>query len=385
MRVRGMVGGLGICLDLMLLLKKASRQILYLTVFMAISALVSACAGPHGPSVPTEGSSYAAIGASDAVGIGASVPCGTTRSMNPACPGGTGYVPKIAALLSGGDTSVVLTDLGISSAVIGPDIKNFGNLYGSTFDDKCQARTGADIIPADFLTNEIPNLPVGVAYVTIFAGINDVIALTNALGCGAGGRTTAAQQAFIAAEANAFANDYAMVIIAVKKASPHARIVVANLPNIAGLPVGLNEPAATQRALQALSVSFDASIDGLTALNIPVVDLLCRTQTYTSANFSPDGLHLNDSGYADLAALMEPLLLSGAVTSLSTNCSQASLADAYEKPSAYMGSNLNSRYQASLLNAYEDRSGLLFETRRDCTFPTALPRITFSRHSVSNA
>lgn len=298
---------------------------------MAMSAIGSACAGPHGPSFPTV-ASYAAIGASDAVGIGASVPCGTTTPTNPACPGGTGYVPKIATLLAGDGASVVLTDLGISSAVIGPDIKNLGNLYGTTFGDKCQARTGADIIPADFLTNEIPNLPAGVSYVTIFAGSNDVIALTNALGCGAGGTTTAAQQAFITAQASAFANDYATLLSAVKRASPHARIVVANLPNLAGVPVGLLEPTATERALQALSVSFDAIIDGFTARKIPVVDLLCTTQAYAPANFSTDGLHPNDAGYAELAALMEPLLLSGAAASLSTNCPQASLAGADTKP-----------------------------------------------------
>jgi lysophospholipase L1-like esterase len=297
-----------------------------------MSVIVSACAGHHAQSVPPVSASYAAIGASDAVGIGASVPCGTTTPTNPACPGGTGYVPKIAALLAGGGISVLLTDLGISSAVIGPNIKNLGNLYGTVSGDLCQARTGSDVIPADFLTNEIPNLPSNGAYVTIFAGANDVVALTNALGCGAGGTTTSTQLAFITAEATAFANDYAALLAAVKKASPNAHIVVANLPNLAGIPVGLAQSTTVQQALQTFSVSFDTVIDGLTALNIPVVDLLCSTQTYASANYSSDGFHPNDAGYAVLGSLMEPLLLSGTVTSLSTNCSQATLAGALKNP-----------------------------------------------------
>jgi lysophospholipase L1-like esterase len=283
-----------------------------------------------GAGVPV---SYAALGASDAVGVGASVPCGTTISTNPTCPGGTGYVPKIAALLADGGHPVVLSDLGLRTAVIGPDIKNLGNLYGTTPADMCTPRTGSsDIVPSDILSDEIPNLPLNGAYVTILAGADDVIVLAGALGCGAGGTTLAAQLAFIAAEASAFANDYAAMIVAVKKASPNASIVVANLPNLAGIPLGLAQPTAARQALQAFSIAFDTVIDSLAAQNIPVADLLCSTQTYAPANFFSDGLHPNDSGYALLASLMEPLLLSKAVTPLSTTCSQASLASAYTKP-----------------------------------------------------
>jgi len=274
---------------------------------------------------------YAAIGASDAVGIGASVPCGLLTPLDPSCPGGTSYVPKIEALLAAAGISAPLTDLGISGAVIAPDIMSEGNRYGAVPTDSCLARTGLDAISADFLTGEIPQLPSGVAYVTIWAGPNDVIALANALGCGAGGTTSASQQAFISTEANAFAKDYAALLAAVKQNNPNARIVVANTPNLAAVPAELTQSASERLAIQEFSVALDTVINGLTAQNIPVVDLLCDPQSYASANFSADGFHPNDAGYANIASKMEALLLSSAVTPLSTTCSQATLASASKR------------------------------------------------------
>jgi lysophospholipase L1-like esterase len=274
---------------------------------------------------------YAGIGASEAVGIGASAPCGLLTPILPACPGGTGYVPKIAALLAAAGISAPLTDLGISGAVIAADIRTQGNLYGTVTVDKCQARTGFDIILSDFLTDEVPKLPDGVAYVTIIAGANDAIALTSALGCGAGGGTAATQQAYISNAATLFAKDYAALLTAVKQANPNAQIVVANIPNLAGIPSELAKSTTERQALQEFSIALDTVIDALTAQNIPVVDLLCMPSSYASANFASDGFHPNDAGYAIIASQMEPLLLSRAVSPLSATCAQATLASASKK------------------------------------------------------
>lgn len=298
------------------------RRSLFGIGLIALSACAQQSSSPVTPLAPA---SYAALGASDAVGVGASVPCGTNTPTNPSCPGGTGYVPKIAMMLENSGRSIDLTDLGISSAVIGPDIKALGNRYGTLSTDLCQPRGSSDAIPADFLTNEVPDLPIKAGFVTIFTGANDAIALAEALGCGAGGSTATTEQAFIAIEATAFASDYASIIAAVKRSSPAAHIVVANIPNLAAIPLGLTEPATARQALQALSVAIDTAIDRLTTVDIPVVDLLCNSQSYIATNYSSDGFHPNDVGYASIASLMEPLLVSDTVTPLSPNCAQAAL------------------------------------------------------------
>ena len=95
---------------------------------------------------------YTAIGASDAVGYNASIPCANPPAIAvPTCPGGTGYVPVLARTLAANGATVTLDDRGISGAVIGPDILATGNLYGSQGSAApCQPRTGNDVIPADF-------------------------------------------------------------------------------------------------------------------------------------------------------------------------------------------------------------------------------------------
>ncbi len=88
--------------------------------------ILYACGGssdgsPTGPT-PGNGVFYTAIGASDSVGLGASVPC-----TSPSCPGGTGWVPVLARRLG-----ATLNNLGISGAVIGPDIQRWGFGMGVT-------------------------------------------------------------------------------------------------------------------------------------------------------------------------------------------------------------------------------------------------------------
>ena len=77
-------------------------------------------------------------------------------SAVPACPGGTGYVPDLAKFLAGSGAAVTLNDLGISGAVLGPDVLTTVNMYGALGTaDQCMPRTaGVDAYPADFITSE---------------------------------------------------------------------------------------------------------------------------------------------------------------------------------------------------------------------------------------
>ncbi len=281
--------------------------------------------------------SYVAIGASDAVGYNASVPCAQPPTIaNPTCPGGTGYVPVLAGLITTNTGAVAtLDDLGISGAVLGPDILALTNQYGPLgTTGQCQPRTGASAVPGDFITNELPNVPATATLVTIFAGGNDTNGIVNALGCGAGGTDPASQAAFITTWITNFGNDLANLILQVHSKAPGAKIVIANLPNFSQIPIGLaigsQNPAAGQ-ALAAVSVGIDQKVidKGAPAAGIPVVDLLCNPASYLNSNFTPgplaDGFHPNDAGYQALAQAFYAQISAVTPALPQPNCSYASL------------------------------------------------------------
>ncbi|HXW76456.1 MAG TPA: SGNH/GDSL hydrolase family protein [Candidatus Eremiobacteraceae bacterium] len=291
---------------------------------------VSACT-QQGPAIlPTNYVSsiiynYTAIGASDAVGYGASVPCATAavdigddvelEPSPPSCPNGTGYVPDIKRLIGKGLNQVNLTDLGISGAVIGPDIRAIGNefepaLFGC-------AASGEDVcVPGDFLDDELPLVGQPINTVTIFAGGNDTDAIfagAATIAAGGGDPTD-----FIEESITDFGNDYATLLGTIHTLFPFARIYVANLPNFGLIPRGVCLGATTataecpepgdnpegQALVASISLAIDADvINTLPADHIPVLDLECNAASYNPANFYVDGFHPNDAGYALLAQL----------------------------------------------------------------------------------
>ncbi|MEN9220813.1 MAG: hypothetical protein Q6M04_00090, partial [Thermostichus sp. BF3_bins_97] len=87
---------------------------------------------------------------------------------------------------------------------------------------------------------------------------------------------------------------------------PQARIVVANLPNFALIPLGQQQPGSVRQLLATVSLGLSQRvINPLSQQGIPVVDLLCDPRSYNRDSFFPgpiaDGFHPNDQGYADLA------------------------------------------------------------------------------------
>jgi len=269
------------------------------------AACFAGCASGGGNSVLTPPPKpppafYTAIGASDAVGYGASKPCTTAvppdGPADPTCLGtsGTGYVPLLARRLGSG---VTLDDLGYSGAVLGPDILATVNSYG--FAGSPTVCRPTQNYPTDFLTTELPLVSASSTLVTIFAGGNDTIGLINAVGCGAGGTTLAQQVAYLQVEIGTFRNDLAKLIAGVKSVAPHAKIVIANLPNFSLIPIGLAQSTGTQQGLAYLSTQLDAQvINPLASSGIAVADLLCNPQSYVATNFYSDGFHPNDAGYA---------------------------------------------------------------------------------------
>jgi len=56
-----------------------------------------------------------------------------------------------------------------------------------------------------------------------------------------------------------------------------------------------------------------------------VVDLMCDSRTYQRSNYSSDGLHPNDAGYAYMAAEVVRAVTSNAYAAPQSNCSAMSL------------------------------------------------------------
>src|SRR6185295_6291725 len=238
---------------------------------------------PSGP--PTAGSTvvYAAIGASDANGVGSSVVCAPFAD----CPNGMGYVPVTARTLTTQGFTVRLTNLGIATSVISPGFAQLGANYGRT-------------IVGNFIDQEMPFVPQTATVVTIFAGGNEVTTITAALGGGAGGSDPAG---FIDSQVRAFGADYNTLIAGIRARAGQPRIVILNVPNMAGLPFLAGAPLAQRQAAQRAAVGMTRTVvNALASDTISVVDLMCDPRSYQPSIYSGDGFHPNDAGYALLAS-----------------------------------------------------------------------------------
>ncbi len=213
----------------------------------------------------------------------ATLPC-PARRIVPVVPD---TFPDIGVQLTDSMTSVGVTDLGITGAVIGPDIQAMALQYG-------RSPSG------NLIANELPFVPAGANVVTIFTGGNDTLAITQAVNLLAGGLNP---DAFISAQTQQFANDYATILSGIRSKAPQAKIVVLNLPNLGGLPFAANLPE--KKLLQNISVRLDTNVTNqLPSSGATVIDALCDPRSYLNGNYSSDGYHPNDSGYAILASEM---------------------------------------------------------------------------------
>jgi len=239
---------------------------------------------PSGPLPPGSTVNYTAVGASDATGHGASVECVPLTD----CPQGTGYVPVTARELRARGFTVTLLNLGIPTAVIGRDFQSLGRQYNHT-------------IVGNFIDDEMPFVRNS-TLVTVFAGGNEVNVITSALGNGAGGSDPAG---YIDSQVRAFGSDYATLISGIRdRAAAGVHIIVLNVPNFGALPylarASTSQRQAAQRAAVGMTTTAVNPLAG--AQNVSVVDIMCDARTYQSSNYSSDGFHPNDSGYAFIAA-----------------------------------------------------------------------------------
>lgn len=282
-------------------------------LLMAASAvLASACAAsPTEPGGTDNGGasaqvSYTAVGASDAIAIGASVSCLPFID----CPAGTGYVQIIGRSLAEGGKPVSLLNLGIPGAVLSPRIQTISQSYGPRVD-------------FNFMERELPFVARDSTIVTVFAGGND----TNVVARSVSGASNGNPRGYVDDQVRQFATEMAALVDGIRARAPAARIVIANLPNFAGTPFTNGYTLDQRRALQQISVGFSRdAINPLAArTNVAVVDLLCEERFYAPSSFSPDGFHPNDNGYAIMAEMMLSAIRSASYPAPSASCGRMSL------------------------------------------------------------
>jgi lysophospholipase L1-like esterase len=236
---------------------------------------------PSGPPAAGSTISYVAVGASDVIGWGSTTPCFLYEDCN-----GTGYVWVAARQLRSQNFTVNVGSIGIPGAVISSHYQNLAAQYGNTS------------IAANLLDQEMPFVNRNATLVTVFTGANDVNAVTGAMGRGAGSSN---QTAFIDQEVAQFATDYTTLVNGIRNRAASARIVLLNLPNLAGMPYLATASLAQKQAAQRLSVRMTTT--GINTLQgVTVIDLMCDPRMYQASIYSSDGFHPNDSGYALLGA-----------------------------------------------------------------------------------
>jgi len=282
--------------------------ILRIGIVAGCLVLTAACikrgddSNPNAPTpTPTPGSTivYTAVGASDANGVGSSVVCVPFTD----CPNGMGYVPVAVRALRSQGFTVTHLNLGVAGAVISRDFQTLASFF----------------VPANFIDQEMPFVQTTATVVTIFAGLNEVNIVTGALGSGAGGSDP---NGFMDRQVGTFNANYATLLTGIKARAGAPRLVALNVPNAAGLPYLARSPQAQRQAAQRISVAMTRTVvNPLTAQNVVVVDLMCDARSYLASNYSSDGLHPNDAGYAYIASEVVRAVTSASYPAPQSTCS----------------------------------------------------------------
>lgn len=261
---------------------------------------------PSGP--PAAGSTirYTAVGASDVTGIGSSVPC-----LLVDCPNGMGYVAQAARQLRSQGFTVNVNNLGLPTAVISRRVQTLGQQYGHS------------PIAGNFIDYELPLITADATLVSILAGGNDVNVITSALGGGAGAGN---QLGYIDDQVRAFGADFATLMDGIRNTARSARIVVLNLPNVAGMPFLAGAPLAQRQAAQRAAVGMTTTVfNPLRSQGAVIIDLMCDTRFYQPSNFYSDGFHPNDAGYALIAAEVVRAATSSSYPAPAASCAPMSI------------------------------------------------------------
>lgn len=258
---------------------------------------------PNGPSPPAGDTvGYTAIGASDTTGFGGSSPCLPFSD----CPNGTGYVQRITREMRNAGRTVNLLNLGIPGSVVGPEIEGLARQLG-------RGSIG------NFVERELPFVPRTSTLVTIFGGANDVNVVASAIQAGLGGGNPVGWGEQFAV---GYGRDLGIIVDGIRQRAPEARILLYNPPNGAAIPSTANRTPAEKRILEAISVRFAREANTLAARGVTILDLMCDPRSYVPSNYSDDGFHPSDGGYAFMAELALNAINGGSAPAPRNDCPQ---------------------------------------------------------------
>jgi lysophospholipase L1-like esterase len=253
------------------------------------------------PTAPAPNSAvhYAALGASDANGVGSSVQCAPFT----ACENGTGYVPTLVRQLRT-SREVTAVNFGIPASVLSPAIEAIARQHNRE-------------VMGNFVERQMPFVPRNSTLVTIFGGGNDANVVGDAIEKGAAGSNV---QGYIDTQARAFGADFDRLVRGVRDRAPEAFIIVLNVPNLAALPYAARYPTQHRQVLQAIAVAFSREANRQAGPGVMVMDMMCDPAVYSQANISRDGFHPNDAGYAHMASRLAAIV-DGAPSTAAASCS----------------------------------------------------------------
>src|SRR5688500_8801600 len=241
-----------------------------LVLSLACSSANDAPDSPTGPSPSTGPITYAAIGASDGIGVGSSSPCLPFTE----CPDGLGYVQILRRDLVATGRTVTHRNLSLPGSVLSRVIFDLAREIGRPIDD----------LAWNFIDRQAPFVPTDTTHVTIFAGGND----TNVISEAAARRGGSDVNGFIDAQVRQWGTDLNELISRIRSRAPNARIVALNLPNLAGAPYVASRPTSDKSVIQRVAVGLSDRVNALTAQGVMVVDLLCDASQYLASMYESD-------------------------------------------------------------------------------------------------
>lgn len=281
---------------------------------LALVVAFAGCDKKDGPTSPSPGTPttpyYTVIGASDAVGYGSSIVC---APFDLQCLDGTGYAQRIIRRFRAERGQADYRNLGVPGQVMNRAVEDLARQLGRD--------TGGN-----FTDRQVPFVKAETTVVTIFAGGNDANVIGEAVRAGLAGPDP---RAFIDAQLAQWGTDYGAMIDTIRRQAPSARIVVLNVPNLGAAPYVAGNPAIERSMLQRIAVGLADKANGMAGRGALVVDLMCEPRIYNPGNFSADGFHPSDSGYALIADLTYPVLADGAGQAPLSSCPSRTLLPAY--------------------------------------------------------
>ena len=294
----------------------AMTRLTRLAAGAALLVGAAACSqSPDSPTSPTGGgggttsATYTAIGASDALGVGSAVVC---APFDLQCTNGTGWVQVLFRRIQANGTAS-LTNLGVPGAVLSQTIEDLGRRVGRTY-------------PGNFVTNQAPFTSTSSTVVTVFAGGNDANTIGQVVQAQLAGDDP---RAFIDQQVRQWGDDFAALLRAVRQRAPNTKIVLLNLPNLAGAPYLARNSALERGVMQRIAVGMSERVNALVAPNVFVVDLLCDARILEPASFSSDGFHPSDRGYGLMADLAYNAVTSGTYQAPAADCALKRVAPIY--------------------------------------------------------